>query len=82
MIQRLIGVSIGAIVTFIILWFSTVVGPADPIGWYLAAAILGAVASFFWPVILGLRARGRARDRREAAIQREVERQISDRQGG
>lgn len=78
MLQRLIGVSIGALVTFLILWFSDVTSQVDPMPWYLAAAVIGAVSSFFWPVLAAFWLRGRARDRREDSIQREVERQIGE----
>lgn len=82
MIQRLIAVSIGAIVTFLILWFSTVTKPAeaDLLTWYFAAALIGAIASFFWPVVIGIWLGRRAKDRRDEAIQREVDRQIAEKQ--
>jgi hypothetical protein len=78
MIQRLIGVTIGALVTFLILWFSTVVKPADLMSWYVAAAAIGAIASFSWPVIIGFWLGRRAKDRREDSIQKEVERQVAE----
>jgi putative flippase GtrA len=78
MIQRLLGVSIGALVTFLVLWLSTVAKPVDPMPWYVAAAIIGAITSFFWPVVIGFWLRGRARDRRDDAVEREVQRQLAD----
>ncbi len=53
MIQRLIGVSIGALITFAILWLSDVTNQTDLIPWYFAAAVIGAIASFLWPVVIG-----------------------------
>ena len=82
MIHRFIGVSLGAIVTFAILWASTVANPADLIPWYLAAVIIGAAASFLWPVIVAWRARNRMHEWREEEIQREVERQMAEQAKG
>lgn len=83
MIQRLIGVSIGALITFLILWFSTVTKPAegDLLTWYLAAAVIGAIASFFWPVVAGIWLGRRARARRDDQIQKEVDRQMAEKSG-
>ena len=80
MLQRLIGVTIGALVTFGILWLSTIAADdAALLGWYAAAALLGAVASFYWPVVAGIWLGRRALERRDEAIQREVDRQMAER---
>ena len=65
MIQRFLGVSIGALVTFLILWFSTVTDPVDLMPWYVAAAVIGAIASFLWPVVAGIWLGRRAKARRD-----------------
>jgi thiamine transporter ThiT len=78
MLQRLIGVSIGAIVTFAILWFSDFTNQTDLIPWYVAAAVIGAVASFFWPVVAGIWLGRRAKERRDEQIQKEVDRQLAE----
>lgn len=80
MVQRLIGVSIGALITFAILWFSDFTNQTDLIPWYVAAAVIGAVASFFWPVVIGFWLGRRARARRDEQIQREVDRQMAEKQ--
>jgi hypothetical protein len=80
MVQRLIGVSIGALVTFIILWLSDFTNQTDLYPWYVAAAVIGAVASFFWPVVIGFWLGRRARARRDEKIQQEVDRQLAERQ--
>src|SRR5207342_3389162 len=55
MLQRFFGVSIGAIITFLLLKFFItsdgfrIVGDENQA--YLWAAIIGAVASFFWPIV-------------------------------
>ena len=72
MIQRLIGVSIGALVTYVMLWWNhvdmTVAG---------TAVVVGAIASFFWPIVAGFFLARRAKQRREAAMQAEVAKQVS-----
>jgi len=80
MIQRLIGVSIGALITFGILWFSDFTNQTDLIPWYFAAAVIGAVASFFWPVVAGIWLGRRAKARRDDQIQKEVDRQMAEKQ--
>jgi Na+/pantothenate symporter len=78
MIQRLLGVSVGALVTLAILWLSTVVNPVDRMPWYVAAAITGAIASFFWPIVIGFWIGRRSSDRRDEAVEREVQRQLAE----
>ena len=80
MLQRLIGVSIGALVTFVILWFSDFTNQTDLIPWYVAATVIGAIASFFWPVVAGIWLGRRARARRDEQIQKEVDRQMAEKQ--
>jgi len=72
MIQRLIGVSIGALVTFLLLWWNHV----DSAAW-ATAAIVGAIASFFWPIVAGFFLARRAKQRRSDAIEAEVAKQVS-----
>jgi di/tricarboxylate transporter len=78
MIQRLIAVTIGALVTFgfLVLWDAT--DFMDPIPAYAVAALLGAVGALVWPVIVGWWFVRRAKDRREDQIQKEVEKQMAD----
>ncbi len=80
MIQRFLGVSIGALITFLILWLSDVTNQADLMPWYVAAVVIGAIASFFWPVVIGFWLGRRARARRDDQIQREVDRQLAEQQ--
>jgi len=82
MIQRFLGVSIGALITFLILWFSTVTNPVDPMPWYVAAAVIGAIASFLWPVVIGFWLGRRAKSRRDESIQKEVDRQLAEQNKG
>ncbi len=82
MVQRFIGVSIGALITLLILWLSGVVKPADLTPWYWAAAVIGAIASFFWPVVIGFWFARRRRSKRDEQIQKEVDRQLAEQQKG
>jgi hypothetical protein len=77
-IQRLIGVTVGALVTFVFLWFSH----ADSTAWAIAA-IAGAITSFFWPIVIGFFLARRAKQRRQNSIEEEVARQMAqqNRQG-
>jgi hypothetical protein len=80
MLQRLIAVTIGALVTFGFLVFWDATDFMDPIPAYAVAALLGAVGALIWPVIVGWWFVRRAKDRRDDQIQKEVERQMSGKQ--
>lgn len=77
MIQRAIGVIVGAIVTLIIL---VIMNLQDP-GWqdYIVPLAIGAVAAWAWPVVIGFYLGRRVKQRRDEQIQSEVERQMRDR---
>jgi hypothetical protein len=78
MIQRFLGVTIGALLTLLVLWVSTVAKPADLMPWYVAAVVIGAIASFLWPSLVGFWSGRRAKDRREETVEREVQRQLAE----
>lgn len=78
MIQRLLGVSVGALVTFLVLWLSTLAKPADLMPWYVAAVVVGAITSFLWPVVIGFWLGRRAKDRHDDSVEREVQRQLAE----
>jgi membrane associated rhomboid family serine protease len=96
MLQRFIGVSIGALVTFILLLLfyggvdsnavdQTVVNwriVGDSTQAFLVASIVGAIASFLWPIVVAWWLARRMRRRRDDRIQSEVERQIAEQQRG
>jgi len=44
----------------------------------IAPLVIGAVAAFFWPIVVGWFLVRRARQRREGQIQSEVERQMRE----
>ena len=81
MIQRFLGVSIGALITFLILWLSDVTNQTELMPWYVAAVVIGAIASFFWPVVAGIWLGRRVKARRDEEIQKEVDRQMAEKSG-
>ena len=78
MIQRIIGLTIGAIVTLILLVATTEVTVDQTI----VPLVVGAVAAFFWPIVIGWWLVRRAKARRENQIQSEVSRQIDQQKRG
>ncbi|MET0772192.1 MAG: hypothetical protein ABWZ82_03830 [Candidatus Limnocylindrales bacterium] len=96
MLQRFIGVSIGALVTFVLLLLfyggvdsnavdQTVVNwriVGDSTQAFLVASVVGAIASFLWPIVIAWWLARRIRHRRDDEIQSEVQRQMSEQQKG
>ena len=77
-IQRIIGLTIGVIVAAILLWFMADVA----IDQTIVPLIIGAIAAFFWPVVIGWYLVRRARQRRENKLHAEVERQVREQNRG
>jgi hypothetical protein len=71
-IQRLIGVSLGGLVTYVLLWWNNVDMAVAG-----TAVVVGAIASFFWPIVAGFILARRVKRRRDEQIQDEVARQVS-----
>ena len=80
MIQRGIGVALGAVVTLILLLLIGPTGPEVAAGDYIAPLVIGAIAAFFWPIVIGFWLGRRAKARSQARIEDEVQRQL-DQQG-
>ena len=76
MLQRLIGVSLGALVTYVLLILLNI-GSSDQAPKYLGAVIVGAIVSFIWPWFIGWLLVRRARNRRDEQISREVDKQVA-----
>lgn len=72
MIQRGIGVTIGAIVSLILLLLMTDVSLEDAV----IPLVIGAIAAWAWPVVIAFWLGRRARQRQQARIEGEVQRQI------
>ena len=68
-----------ALITFLILWFSDLTNQTDLMPWYVAAAVIGAIASFCWPVVAGnLAGTAAPGHERGDQIQKEVDRQMAE----
>jgi hypothetical protein len=76
MLQRGIGIAIGALVTLVLLVI--MVGPNPVFQDYVAPVAIGGVAAFFWPVVIGFWLGRRAKQRREDQIESEVQRQLEE----
>jgi phosphotransferase system glucose/maltose/N-acetylglucosamine-specific IIC component len=76
MLQRIIGLAVGALITIVLL---VILVPADQT-WqdYVLPVALGAVAAFFWPIVIAFWLGRRAKQRREDQIQSEVQRQLDE----
>ena len=74
MIQRGIGVTIGALVSLVLLVLTTTL----TIEQALVPLVIGAVAAWAWPVVIAFWLGRRAKQRREDAVQSEVERQLKN----
>ena len=77
MIERILSVLTGAVVTFLALVIMNPTDDADPNGTYLTAVVIGALASLIWPVIWAVWMGRRAKARRDNKIEEEVARQVS-----
>jgi uncharacterized membrane protein YfbV (UPF0208 family) len=75
MIQRAIGVTLGAVVTLILL---ILFAGGDQTQAYLAAVIIGGLVAFLWPIAIGWWLGRRARARQQDHIEAEVQRQLND----
>jgi xanthine/uracil permease len=73
--QHIIGVGIGAIVTYVLLFVMVGSQYTDK---YLPAVVIGAIVALAWPWVIGLFLARRVKNRRDAQIQAEVERQVAD----
>ncbi len=78
MIQRIIGLAIGVIVTLILLVAMTDLTVEEAI----VPLVIGAIAAFFWPIVVAWYFARRARHRRDDKIQDEVQRQIDQQNRG
>lgn len=75
MLQRLIGVSLGAVVTYLLLVLLNV-GSNEAN--YATAVIIGAIVSFIWPWFIAWFLVRRHRNKQQEQISREVDRQVNE----
>ena len=75
--QRIIGVGLGAIVTYLLLLL--LAGTAgDAARTYGIAVIAGAIVALIWPWVVAIYVGRRIKERRDEEIQREVEKQMAE----
>ncbi len=75
--QRIVGLTLGAVVSYLLLVIlvgTTGDAPRD----YLIAVIAGAIVALIWPWIIAFSVGRRVKERRDEEIQREVERQLAE----
>jgi phosphotransferase system glucose/maltose/N-acetylglucosamine-specific IIC component len=75
MIQRAIGIAVGALVTLILL---VIMAGENPWQDYVTPLVIGGVAAFFWPVVIAFWLGRRAKARREDQVSAEVQRQLDE----
>lgn len=77
MIQRGIGVIIGAIVSLVLL---TIMVPGTGATWsdYVTPLVIGAIAAWLWPLVIAFWLGRRVKQRREGQIENEVQRQLDE----
>ena len=73
--HHIIGSAIGGIVTYILL---VVLVPGPTAQQYLPAVVIGAIVSMLWPWFIGLMLARRVKNKRDASIQAEVEKQMAE----
>ncbi len=73
MIQNILGILVGSIVTLIVL----LIGKADTLEQYVTALVIGGIANFLWPLVAGIWLGRRAKARRDEQIQKEVDKQMA-----
>ena len=74
--QRIIGIALGALVTYLLL--AVLVGTAgDASRSFGIAVLVGAAISLLWPWLVGFYIGRRVKERRDEEIQREVEKAIA-----
>lgn len=81
MIQRGIGVFIGALVSLALL---TIMVPSTGANWqdYVTPLVIGAIAAWAWPLVIVFWLGRRAKSRREDKIEDEVQRQLDQQNRG
>ncbi len=77
MIRNLLSMVVGGVVLFVYLLVWNATGFASPVEAFAIAGVVAALGTFLWPWILGLWLAGRAKDRREAQIEAEVEKRMA-----
>jgi xanthine/uracil permease len=73
--HHIIGAVIGGIVTYVLL---VILVPGPTYEQFLPAVVIGAIVTMIWPWFIGLMLARRVKNKRDASIQAEVERQMAE----
>jgi len=76
--QHIIGVGIGGVVTYALLFIMVGSQYSDK---YLPAVVIGAIVALAWPWVIGLMLARRVKNRRDDQIQKEVDAQMKAKGG-
>jgi hypothetical protein len=76
-VQRFIGVSLGALVTYLLL-LAADAWSADPAAKYGMAVVIGAIVSWLWPWVIGIFLARRVKARHDQKISDEVDKQLAE----
>jgi phosphotransferase system glucose/maltose/N-acetylglucosamine-specific IIC component len=75
MLHRIIGGAIGGLITYLLLVILIGSQYSDK---YLPAIVIGVLVALLWPWFIGFMLARRVKQRRDAQIQAEVERQVAE----
>lgn len=73
MIQNILGILVGSLVTLAVL----VIGKADTMEQYVTALVIGGICNGLWPIVAGIWLGRKAKARRDEQIQKEVDKQMA-----
>ena len=74
MIQNILGILVGSLVTLVVL----LVTRANDLSMYITALVIGGIGNFLWPIIAGFWLVRRRKNRRDNQIESEVNRQMAE----
>jgi cell shape-determining protein MreD len=78
MIRRIVGIILGVIAFFIVYWITGLGTPSSP-NWALSI-LVGLVVALLWPWVFGLLMVRRVRQNRQNQIDKEVSKQLAEKQ--
>ena len=78
MIRNLLAALVGGVVLFVYLLAWNQFKFLDPIPAFALAGVVAAIGTWLWPFFIALWLRGRAKDRRDAKIDKEVDKRMAE----
>ena len=77
MIRNLLAALVGGVVVFAYLLFWNATKFTDPIPAFALAGVVAAIGTYLWPFLIGIWFVRRARNRRDAQIEAEVDKRMT-----